>query len=659
MYRRWFGMLLLGAFVVGVAPAPRTDGEEKRPPARAEKLPADLDFIYESGSSFVSLRPGDLLDAAPLKQLPPRLKRELERMGTEAQRHFGIPVSDMERVSFLLPDEPQEGPIAVVRTLKAYDRDAVLRSALGEGFRPEKFKGFSLFTGKEVGEVTLCAIDAQTFAIGQRRGLKDVITRADGRTTPRPHGLALEWAAGKHQVVVGATAEPLLGMLIWRSEARSAERDPPRAVPTKQGESKTAPVEKKSNDRPRDPAPPPESIREKQGKRSSSADAQFVSLQRERPAEDRHEQDFKQELRHLPLQALPYKPLLLAKSFAASIDLGEESKAQWQILFDDEDAAKDGEMSTRVALYVFREALGRLPHEMHASAELTPKVTGAIREVQAALRAAPLKRTGATLEGSLTLKTSEATLKPFFAEMDKAATRMEGMNNLRQIGLAMHSAHDVYGQIPGAAICDKDGKPLLSWRVAILPFIEQDNLYKQFKLDEPWNSEHNMKLLERMPPQYAVPNRVLKKGETCFLVFTGPNTPFDSTRRKPGIGPRLTEFTDGTSNTLLVVESAETVPWTKPDDLVVDPKKPLPKLGGSSPDAFLALFADGSVRPIPMKINEQTLRWLIDPADGNVIPDWEQIEPRRDRNPRRPGEGSGSEAPKPVETKPLPPERKP
>src|SRR5207249_2796575 len=80
-----------------------------------------------------------------------------------------------------------------------------------------------------------------------------------------------------------------------------------------------------------------------------------------------------------------------------------------------------------------------------------------------------------------------------------AGRRTVSQNNLKQIGLAMHNYHDTYRHFPPQALTDKNGKPLLSWRVAVLPFIEQDNLYRQFKLDEPWDSEHNRKLLERMP----------------------------------------------------------------------------------------------------------------------------------------------------------------
>ena len=229
---------------------------------------------------------------------------------------------------------------------------------------------------------------------------------------------------------------------------------------------------------------------------------------------------------------------------------------------------------------------------------------------------------------------------------DRKLSRPSGVDNLKQIGFGMHAYHDLYGYMPSAASCDKAGKPLLSWRVAILPYIEQGNLYRQFKLDEPWNSEHNMKLLALMPPQYAVPNHAAKKGETYLRVFVGPNTPFNLEHLKPGTGPRMVDFVDGLSNTLLVVEAAESVPWTKPDELVVDPKKPLPKLGGSLPNAFFAVFADASVHEIPQKIDERTLRNLIDPRDGNVV-DWDPIEKPRDRKPRRTSPAQDGEPVKP------------
>src|SRR5262249_47458476 len=146
--------------------------------------------------------------------------------------------------------------------------------------------------------------------------------------------------------------------------------------------------------------------------------------------------------------------------------------------------------------------------------------------------------------------------------------------------------------------------PGLSWRVAILPYLGEDKLYKQFKLDEPWDSEHNKKLIEKMPKVYAPPQGVeAKPGHTFDRMFDGPGTMF---RMKT-----LAAVPDGKSNTLMVVEAGEPVIWTKPDELPYDADKPLPKLGGHFPTGFNALFGDGSVRFIRKGIDEKVLRALI------------------------------------------------
>ena len=146
-------------------------------------------------------------------------------------------------------------------------------------------------------------------------------------------------------------------------------------------------------------------------------------------------------------------------------------------------------------------------------------------------------------------------------------------NNLKQLGLAFHINHDAYSRFPGD-IKDKDGKALLSWRVAILPFIEHDTLFKQFKLDEPWDSDNNKKLIAQMPKVYAPIRVKAKEGETFYQVFTGKNALFG------GKAATLPGISDGTSNTGMIFEAGEPVIWTKPADLAFDEEKALPKLGG-------------------------------------------------------------------------------
>ena len=644
MSRRWIGMLMLGALVVGIAPAPRTDAEEKKAAVKPEKLSADLDFVFESGCNFLAVRPNELLDSVPLKLLPQRLKRDLERATDHVKQFLGLTVADLERVTVLLPSSIENDPVFVVRTLKPYDRQAVLNLAVGAEARQEKYRGLTLFSSKEREGITVGTLDAQTFIVGRERGVKEAINQADGRRTPRPHAVAIEWAAAKHHVVLGATPEPIFGLSLLGRGADSSAPASGRTETQPRTEPRPPPDQPERKEKPK-----PEPLKEKESESAASEEEEFVGLKPVEFERRRPEPDLNEIMDQLPFGALPFKPLLRAESLAVALDVGTETKARWQFTFADTDAANDGEMSARVLLYMMRELIGRLPREMRAHPESSPKLLAVLKDLQAALKAATLQRKGNIVEGGVSLKTDEATVVTFVAEMEKGATRAQAMNNFKMIGLSMHAYHSSMGTLPAAAICDPKGKPLLSWRVAVLPYIEQEDLYRQFKLDEPWDSPNNIKLLDKMPAVYAMPGRDAKKGETFLCVCTGPNTPYDPRLPRPGSGPRFTEFTDGLSNTVLVVEAGAAVPWTKPDDLVIDPKKPLPKLGGSIPDVFLAAFADGSVRTIPLKVDEKTLRNLIDPSDGNAI-DWEQLEPGRPRPPRpaKPVEGNKPKLPPPA-----------
>jgi hypothetical protein len=183
-------------------------------------------------------------------------------------------------------------------------------------------------------------------------------------------------------------------------------------------------------------------------------------------------------------------------------------------------------------------------------------------------------------------------------------------NNLQQIALAFHNYHDTHGHMPTNLVA-KDKKPLLSWRVQILPFIEADHIYKEFKLDEPWDSEHNKKLIDKMPALYTPVRGKLDKGLTFHQTFVGSNG-----WCKPGA--MIRSFLDGTSNTFLVAEGAKPVIWTKPADLEFNGKD-VPALGGVFEGKFHAAMADGSVSLFRKGLNSTTLARLIDPADGNVV----------------------------------------
>jgi hypothetical protein len=214
----------------------------------------------------------------------------------------------------------------------------------------------------------------------------------------------------------------------------------------------------------------------------------------------------------------------------------------------------------------------------------------------------------------------KSVLRGFFDRVGSArtaASKTRSSNNLKQIGLALHNYHDTYKRFPPAYTTDDEGKPLLSWRVLILPFAEEEDLYKQFHLDEPWDSPHNRQLVDFMPDLFRSPEMAEDGLDTSYVAIVGEGAVFTGPKPTP-----IADIRDGTSNTLMVVESRPRVfsPWTMPKDITYDPAKPAEGLGAFYSDGFHALLADGSVRFLPYDIAEETLRRLITRSDGNTVP---------------------------------------
>ncbi len=179
------------------------------------------------------------------------------------------------------------------------------------------------------------------------------------------------------------------------------------------------------------------------------------------------------------------------------------------------------------------------------------------------------------------------------AEGIEPSRRAQCVNNLKQIGLAMDNYYEANGTFPPAARYDADGKPLLSWRVLILPYVEQRALYEQFHLDEPWDSPHNKPLADRVPSVFQCPSeRLPSQSLTTYVVVVDARSMFTG----EASGVPISSVSDGTSKTLLVVEAASPVLWTKPDDLSLAPVARLLGVGSKHPGEFNALMADGLVR---------------------------------------------------------------
>ncbi len=207
-------------------------------------------------------------------------------------------------------------------------------------------------------------------------------------------------------------------------------------------------------------------------------------------------------------------------------------------------------------------------------------------------------------------------LLPAVQSAREAARRSMASNNLKQIGLAMHNHHDMYRKLPAQAITDDSGKPLLSWRVKLLPLIEQNGLYEQFHLDEPWDSPHNKQLIAQMPAAYARPGNDPSSGLTPYLAPVGEGTMWGT-----GKAATFAAMRDGTSNTIMVVEAEDeaAVPWTKPADWEFDPNNLLEGVEDSRPGGFQVVLADGSSHFISNTIDPATLKALLTMAGGEPV----------------------------------------
>ncbi|QVL31292.1 sigma-70 family RNA polymerase sigma factor [Telmatocola sphagniphila] len=251
--------------------------------------------------------------------------------------------------------------------------------------------------------------------------------------------------------------------------------------------------------------------------------------------------------------------------------------------------------------------------------------------------------------------------------------QLRSLNNLKQIAIAILNYEAAYGYLPADTV-DQDGKALLSWRIELLPYLGRADLYNQFKRDQAWDSEHNLKLLAKMPDVYRVGFEAKDSTHTYYQVFAGPNTPLHPMLREKekekgkgppgalglagnkagaevagpgatgpvgssgpgagmamgpgaGMGPmdpririRIADIFDGTSNTIGVVEAGPAVPWTKPADIPFDPTKPLPKNSTPFTNSFHLTMIDGTTHAIRPNIDPKILKDFIGMNDGAVLP---------------------------------------
>jgi hypothetical protein len=531
-------------------------------------VPEELKLVPPDALGFASLRVAEPMRGPLGERALALLDKELGTGLPSLYGGLGLSPTRVERLTWLAL-APGLPPVEVIRTTEPYDRARLLR-AFARDSREVKVAGKTCYVGSW-SDLILHLVDDRTVLQGTRPGLEHVLAP---RKKARKHPLAdaLTAAGGKHVLVAGVNPSALLRL--WERGDLALGLGLYRYFG------------------PRDPA------------------------------------------------VLPFKPLLEAHSALLTLDPGAESRLQLRVSFAGEQEARDGETAVKTALYVARELLPQVFPRMGLDPDGSADAARLLRLLHSALRAAPVERRRATVVASARLKLDTRGFATVALGARTAAQRKRSADNLKRLALALINFADANGgNMPASAIVaivDREDKPLLSWRVTLLPYLGEGALFKQFKLDEPWDSPHNKKLLAKMPAVYAAPVRVkgARPYSTHYQVFTGPDTPFDprAVHGKPpqSFGARYpATFTDGTANTILVVEAAAAVLWTKPADLAYDPRKPIPKLGGLFRGGFHGALADGVARFFRQDFDEANMRKLINPADGLPI-QMEKVLPRWD-----------------------------
>ena len=197
-------------------------------------------------------------------------------------------------------------------------------------------------------------------------------------------------------------------------------------------------------------------------------------------------------------------------------------------------------------------------------------------------------------------------------EAREAARRSSCKNNLKWLGIALHNYHETYDSFPPAYVADENGKPMHSWRVLILPYLDQMGLYRAYDFSKPWDSPENRELLKHMPRDFVCPTHVSLSEEaetTSYVAIVGPETAWPNSK-----STRLRDCLDGPSQTILLIESNSLqIPWTAPVDLTREEaiealaSTDIESFDGHRYESFLyeyfsgrnVLLMDGAVRFVP------------------------------------------------------------
>ncbi len=326
-----------------------------------------------------------------------------------------------------------------------------------------------------------------------------------------------------------------------------------------------------------------------------------------------------------PRRAAPYLALLKARTVTFAADFDKTARGALKLTFAD---AADAKRAAPVLKEGIADVVALFEKDL-ARKEAPDAVERAFLSAAIpVLKAAKVEAVGTDVfaTGDLPYADAVATFTAALPKSYSATTNsLKGLNHLKQLALGVHNYESTFGTFPSDVSPGGANGLAWSWRVQLLPFIEQDALYKQLDFTKAWDAPENLKKLEaaEMPKTFEIPGRPAPKGHTYFRIFSRPKNAKGTDQPWLVEGQRGGTFggvSDGLSNTLMIVEAGEAVPWYKPDVLAYDGKLPLPQLGDKDADRFIAAMGDGSVRVLrPSKVGEKTLRALITPRGGEVF----------------------------------------
>lgn len=293
-----------------------------------------------------------------------------------------------------------------------------------------------------------------------------------------------------------------------------------------------------------------------------------------------------------------------------------------------------------VGARVLRVLVTEVLDDGRAVARLAGDATKKVKSGEIVLLVRPVRATTAQMKilpDFAVLEAAEAEAGESLAK----ASLAQSWNNLRQIGLALHNYHDTFGTFPPAVINGPDGEPWHSWRVLILPFLDNAPLYNQYRFDEPWDGPHNSQLLDRMPAVYSDPIHGENPDHlTHYIAFCGDGYAFsgdgvEMNGRHLSSGRRIAQFTDGTSNTLLVGPAVpeEQIPWMKPEDITFTDEISVP---GSDDSIALPyeidnrrvapiLRCDGSVFGLTDEVDRVAFKAMLTIGGGESV-NWDSLK---------------------------------